>query len=225
MLLSSRVCSDDPADLPILNSYFNVDSRDGGAALSARDSHEGCAEGTSKNRSPQSHGDNTKELFDRDSLKDLITAINTREPGVQKDALASRRDVAPDGLDAREDFVGMLNARGLGLKRDIQARGLLISALAWVLQKFMSLSVRHRDLTPDELAGDVINDYTSHATREPSPQQEAQARDIPDAARDGSATNKYITALLNSHDPSKRLSDDDVLGPASPASRALDDLD
>jgi len=156
------------------------------------------------------------------------------------DALASRSDVAPDGLDARgdwEEFVGMLTTRGLGLKRDIQARGLLTSVLAWVLQKLMSLPARRlrRDLTLDELAGrdntfgDFLNDYISHATREPSPQQEAQARDIPDGsrtvARDGSATNKFITALLNSHDSSKRLSDDDVLGLASLASRALGDLD
>jgi len=100
----------------------------------------------------------------------------------------------------------------------------------------MSLPIRLRDLTPDELAGrdtvdDIFDTYMSnHATREPSPQQETQARDIPDGAtktvaRDDSATNAFINALLNTRDSSGILTTDDVLSLASLASRALDELD
>jgi hypothetical protein len=103
----------------------------------------------------------------------------------------------------------------------------------------MSLFIRLRDLTPDELAGrDIVDDLldtymSNHATREPSPQQETQARDTPladgptkTAARDGSATDTFIKALLNSRDSSKsELTADDVLSIASLASRALDELD
>ena len=103
----------------------------------------------------------------------------------------------------------------------------------------MSLPIRLGDFTPDELAGgdtvdDLLDAYMSnHATREPSPQQETQARDIPlvdgptkTAARDGSATDTFIKALLNSRDSSKReLTVDEMLSLASLASRALDELD
>ena len=94
----------------------------------------------------------------------------------------------------------------------------------------MSLSVRHRDLTPDELAGRDTVDGILDA-REPSPQQETQARGIPDGpktvARDGTddPTNAFIKALLNSRDSSKSLTTDEVLSLASLASRALDELD
>ena len=98
----------------------------------------------------------------------------------------------------------------------------------------MSLSIRLRDLTTDELAGgdtvdDILDRYT-HSTREPSPQQETQARGISDGpttvARDDSSTDAFLKALLNSRDSSKRdLTADDVLSLASLASRALDELD
>ena len=44
-------------------------------------------------------------------------------------------------------------------------------------------------------------------------------------ARDDSATNAFINALLNSRDSSRSLTTDDVLPLASFASRALDELD
>ena len=77
---------------------------------------------------------------------------------------------------------------------------------------------------------DILNKYLpNHATREPSPQEEKQARDIPDGpetvARDDSSTDAFIKAILNSRDSSKGLTADDVLSLASLASRALDDLD
>jgi hypothetical protein len=91
-------------------------------------------------------------------------------------------------------------------------------------------------LTPDELAGrDTVDEIldahmSNHAAREPSPQQETQARDIPDGptktvARDDSATNAFTNALLNSRDSSRSITADDVLSLASLASRALDELD
>ena len=110
----------------------------------------------------------------------------------------------------------------------------MTSILSWGLHELVSLSIHLRDLTPDELAGrDIVDDFLNtpiHSTREPSPQQETQARGIPDgpteiAARDGSATDAFINALLNSRDSSRSLTADDVLSLASLASRALDDLD
>ena len=97
----------------------------------------------------------------------------------------------------------------------------------------MSLPIRLRDLTPDDLAGDTVDDILNkyiHPTREPSPQQERQARNIPvgptkTAARDGSSTNAFVKALLNSRDSKGELSADEVLSLASLGSRALDELD
>jgi hypothetical protein len=90
-----------------------------------------------------------------------------------------------------------------------------------------------RDSLRGELAGrDAVDDYISAllkgpAAREPSPQQETHARDIPDGhetvARD--ATNDFITALLQSRDSSKGITPDEVLTLASLGSRALDELD
>jgi hypothetical protein len=182
-------------------------------------------------------------LAARDDAEDFVKSIlGSRDSSGFIDALntlaSSRRDVAPGELAARgdwEDFVKTLNTRELVFKRDLHARGLFTGILSWVLHKIMSLSVRARDLIPDDLAGrntvdDFLNTYTSnHATREPSPQQEIQARGIPDApetvARDGSATDAFIKALLSSRDTSKSLTADDVLSLASLASRALDELD
>jgi hypothetical protein len=98
----------------------------------------------------------------------------------------------------------------------------------------MSLSIYLRDLDPDELAGrDVVDDFLNTpiaTTHEPSPKQKTQARGIPDspttvAARDGSATDEFINALLNSRDSSRSITTDDVLSLASLASRASDELD
>ena len=391
MVSSSQLCSDDPTDLPILNSYLNARSEVGDAALSARDSHDshdGCAEGKSEKHRPKSHDDNP-ELSNRDSFEDFITAINTRgsdalqeehardssndaigvvernvprdvtpeslaarditedtlpEQSIQArnifknalklieeghlrrdvihdhlltardstkdflntilsdrdlfgsgpeieardifsnalnlierghlqpddvtdddllaardgaldliksmmgrgesnpeqrdtpngdefaqllDALTSRSVDGSDGLDARggwEDFMGTLNTRKLGFKREIHARApsLLVSFLAWFMHKLMSLPIRHRDLTPDELVGrdavdDFINTYMSHAAREPSPEQEIQDRSGEDSA--------FIETLLGTRDLSKRLDSDNLMRLALLAGRAMDDLD
>jgi hypothetical protein len=190
-------------------------------------------------------------LAARDGAEDLINSIMARNPEQQMrarggfaqalNALASsRRDDAPEGLAARgdwEDLVKILNNRELGSKRDMRPRGLLTSLLAWGLRAFMSLPIRIRGLTPDELVGrdavdDILDVYMpnmNHATREPLPQQETQARGIPDGpktvARDGSAANDFINALLHSRDSSGELTPDHVLSLASLASRALDELD
>jgi len=89
----------------------------------------------------------------------------------------------------------------------------------------MSLPIRLRNLIPDDLAGsDIFDDAvasvkSNYANREPSPQQETKTR------RDDSATDKFLKALLNSHDLTRRITADDVLGLAKLATRALDDLD
>jgi hypothetical protein len=93
--------------------------------------------------------------------------------------------------------------------------------------------LKSRDSLRGELAGrDAVDEYISAllkspAAREPSPQQETHAHDIPDGhetvARD--ATNDFITALLQSRDSSKGLTPDEVLTLASLGSRALDELD
>ena len=90
----------------------------------------------------------------------------------------------------------------------MHARGLLTSIMSWGLHKLMSLSIHLCDLTPDELAGrdavdDLLDAYMSnHATREPSPQQETQARDIPVdltkiMARD--AVDDLLDAYMSNH--------------------------
>jgi hypothetical protein len=188
----------------------------------------------------------TDELAARDSAKDFANSILLGSRGSDSsdtfaDALSalvsSRRDVAPDGLAARsewEDFVEMLNTRELGFKRDMHARGLFSSILSWGLKKLKSLSIHFRDLTPDELAGrDIVDDFLNTPVKLPgsSTQQETQPPRIPNgstktAAREVSSTDAFITALLNSRDPSKGdLTTDDVLSLASLASRALDELD
>ncbi len=93
-------------------------------------------------------------------------------------------------------------------------------------------------MTPDEIAGgdstsfeDFVNAYISKpATRESTPQQESEARSVPDEApetvtRDNTATNEFIKALLESRESSEEITHDHVLGLASLASRALDELD
>ena len=166
-------------------------------------------------------------------LEDAINSImgsrdSNPEQGMQArdgiagilNSLVSRRDVAPDGLADRgnsgwEDFVETMYTREFGFKRDIHARGLFTSILAWAVHKLMSLPLRARFSTSDEFAGrddvsDKVHDFIStympnHATREPSPQQNTQARSTPDgtpgtvAPHEGT-TNAFIKALLSSRD-------------------------
>jgi hypothetical protein len=90
-------------------------------------------------------------------------------------------------------------------------------------------------VTPDEIAGgdtsfeDFVNAHISRATtREPTPQQETEARSVsheaPEARAD-TATNEFIKALLQSRESPKEITPDHVLALASLASRALDELD
>jgi hypothetical protein len=93
-------------------------------------------------------------LAARDGAEDLVNStigsrdsspeqrMQDRDDGLAKliNALASRRDVAPDGLAARgnlDDLLKILNTRESGFKRDMQARGLLTSFLGWGLHKLM----------------------------------------------------------------------------------------
>jgi hypothetical protein len=228
--------------LPILNSHFNARSTDGGAALGARGSHDGCNEGKSEKEkhTPQSGSDIPMEDYTTAFPNVGVRESDTQQEEARRSSDNAIGDDAPEGLAARgdwENLVKILNNRELGSKRDMQPRGLLTSILAWGLHAFMSLPIRIRGLTPDGLVGrdavdDILDVYMSnmnHATREPLPQQETQARGIPDGpktvARDGSAANDFINALLHSRDSSGELTLDHVLSLASLASRALDELD
>jgi len=148
-----------------------------------------------------------------------------------------RRDVAPDELAARDnmdDLMKLLNTRELNLERKIQSRGFFTNLIAFALNHI--LTVRLRDVSPDELAGrdnldDAINAYISNSkptAREHMPEQEIQARSSPDdtpktVARDGTM-NDFINALMKTRD-SPEITTEDALTLASLASRALDDLD
>jgi hypothetical protein len=203
-------------------------------------------------------------LAARNGAEDLVDSIINRRDTDSNEfvkllsALTSRHDDAADELAARgeedilDGLMNSLNARR-EFKRDMHPRGFLTSILSWGLHKLMSLSIRHRDLTSDELADrdyvddflnsrdsprdelagrdavdEFINTIFSHpAAREPSPQQETHARGIPDSpktvARD--ATDDFIKALLRSRDSSSEFTADDLLTLASLGSRALDELD
>ncbi len=148
-----------------------------------------------------------------------------------------RRDVAPDELAARDnmdDLMKLPNTRELNLERKIQSRGFFTNLIAFALNHI--LTVRLRDVSPDELAGrdnldDAINAYISNSkptAREYMPEQEIQARSSPDdtpktVARDGTM-NDFINALMKTRD-SPEITTEDALTLASLASRALDDLD
>ena len=193
-----HIC-DDPADPPILNSYLNARSEDGGAGLSARDSHGGCTESTSENHTSQPHINNPEEFIARDSVDGLITAItdmNARRSDVVKRNVP--RGVTPESLAARlspEDFLhAMLSDRS---GQDIEARGLLSDLFETgmtILNDF------RRDVTPGELAGrgvvdELLSTLSNHATREPSPSAPNHvARD------DSSSMDAFMDALLNSRD-------------------------
>ena len=166
-------------------------------------------------------------LLARGGVDDLVNSIISRDSSSEDDnelinTPASRRDVASDGLGARgeyEDLLKILNTRELDFKRDLQARGSLLTGfLAWALHKLMSLPIRLRDLTSDGLVGrNAIDDIL--ATREPSSKQQTQARDSESATT-------LLHALLQSRDVSTRtsgLSTADLLRII--ASRALEDLD
>lgn len=85
----------------------------------------------------------------------------------------------------------------------------------------MSLPIRARNLTPNDLAGrDTIDDFVGsymshHSARESSPQQET-ARSV--------ESDDFIKAILNSRDLSRRASTEDLLRLIL-ANRAWDDLD
>ena len=89
-------------------------------------------------------------------------------------------------------------------------------------------------MTSDELAGrdvveDKVNDFLNtympnHASREPSPQQDTEARSIPDStpktvARDDNTKDAIIEALLNSHGSSR----DELAGRDDPQARGIPD--
>jgi hypothetical protein len=98
-----------------------------------------------------------ENLLARDGVEGLVNSISSRDssPGEQMQArdadglatlmdalMAGQNDAASNTLSARgefEDFLRALNSRELRFKRDLQARGLFTSLLAWALHKLMSL--------------------------------------------------------------------------------------
>lgn len=97
-----------------------------------------------------------------------------------------------------------------------RAPSLLTSVLAWVVHKLMSLPIRYRELTSDELAGrdyfeDLLEASVPHS-RELNPEKGARARDTTNGrienARNVDTTNAFMKALLNARD----LSSDELAG-------------
>jgi len=140
-----------------------------------------------------------------------------------------RRDVTPELLAARDGpedlaqtsdkFVKVLNDALASSRRDVASDGLAARGDWEDFVKILN--------TRDDTVEDILDKYIN--SREPSPQQETQARDIgptKTAAWDESSTTALINTLLNSRDPSKgELTTGEVLSIASLGSRALDELD
>ena len=195
-----HIC-DGPADPPILNSYLNARSEDGGAALSARDSHGGCAESKSEKPTSQPHSGSPGEFIARDSVDDFLATISNRK--TRRSDVVKRnvpRDVAPESLAARvtsEEFLtAILSDRSLSSGQDIEARSFfsdLFDVGMTVLSDF------RRDASSGELARrDAVDDFlitlSNRATRGPTKT----------VARDSSTRKRFIEALsgLNSRDSS-----------------------
>ena len=163
--------------MPILNSY--VRSKDGGASLGARGSHDGCTEGKSASYMPESRSNIGEQLTTRDAVEDFMTTIaniNVREPDVEQEEYArgssdnaidvvERNDAtteSPSSTLTPEDFLSaMLSSRDLSSRQDIQARGLW-DALFEVGINVLGQILR-RDVTPDQIlaardgAEDLVN--------------------------------------------------------------------
>jgi len=206
-------------------SHLNARSKDGGAALSARD--HGCTDstkGTSGKHKPQSQDGSSDGIFAGVGSSSKDSASDKNVP----------RDVTPESLAARVTTDDLLSAL-LSSRDSNHGEG-----FANVLN---ALASSRRDVASDELAArddredlaKILNTRSdtvdgSLDAREPSLQQETQARGIPDdptktVARDGSATNSFVDALLHSRDSPKSLTLDDVLSLASLGSRAFNELD
>ena len=197
-----HIC-DGPADPPILNSYLKARSEDGGTALSARDSHDGCAESTSEKPTSQPHSGSPGEFIARDFVDDVLAAISNRK--TRRSDVVERnvpRDVKPESLAARvtsEEFLdAILSDRDLSSGQDIEARSLfsdLFDVGMTVLNDF------RRDVPSGELAGrDVVDDLlrtlSNRATREPNPGAPKTV------ARDSSTSEAFVKAFFNSRDSS-----------------------
>lgn len=184
-----------------------------------------------------------EEFLARDGVRGLVESVVSRNPISEQQMQArfadiikktatpspSRRDVASEELTSRDngdDLALILNSRELGFKRDMQLQrraSLFTGVLSWFIHKLMSLPLRIRDLTPDDLASrDFIDGlFSEHiskpSAREPSLQQETGA-----LSDEGDAAGAF-NALLNSRDLSSRLTIEDVVNIL--ASRALDGFD
>jgi hypothetical protein len=168
--------------LPILNSYFNARSTNGGAALGARGSHDGCNEGKSEKEkhTPQSGDDIPGRISARDSVEDFMTAlanVGARESDdQQEDARRSsdnaigdvERDIPRDvteSLAARattdDILASILSSRDLGPGAGIEARNWLSSLMEIGLG--LVNKILRREVTPEQMlaarngAGDFVD--------------------------------------------------------------------
>jgi len=164
-----------------------------------------------------------------------------RDPAGEKLATRSNFDGLMEVLNARrndiDDLLNHLSTREPSTQKETQARSIATDGSTEIMARtandFLTALLNSRDSPMDELAGrDIIDDlfnHSIHPPREPSPQQETQARRIPDSstimARDNSATSAFIKALLSSRESSGDITPDNLLTLASLASRALDELD
>ena len=210
-----------PLTCRFLNSNFNSRSKDEGAALSTRESHDGSSEGKLENYVSQSRSDIAKQPTTRDSLEDFMTAIanvNARKSDVERGAHAHgssdkafgvvERNV-PDGFTTasvahpinEEDFLSaMLSDRDfLSSGQEVQARSFFSNVM-----KALEGGYLRRDVTPEHLAtSDGVEDLENSIidSRDSSPEQLIQAGD------------KFVT-VLNALGSSRRdvASDELVAG-------------
>jgi hypothetical protein len=172
---------------------------------------------------------NSRDTNPDDAFAKLLNALDSSRRDVATDELAAR-DSAKDfansillgsrGSDSSDTFADALSAL-VSSRRDVASDGLAARS-EW--EDFVEMLNTRRD---------IVDDFLNTPVKLPgsSTQQETQPPRIPNgstktAAREVSSTDAFITALLNSRDPSKGdLTTDDVLSLASLASRALDELD
>ena len=121
-------------------------SKDGGASLGARGSHDGRTEGKSASYVPEARRDIPERLTTRDAVEDFMTAVanmNAREPDVEQEEYArgpsdnaidvvERNDAteSPGSTLTQEDFLSaMLSDRDFISGQDMQARSFWDDAL------------------------------------------------------------------------------------------------
>jgi hypothetical protein len=211
---SSPVCChlhrcDDPADLLILNSYFNARSNDAGAPLSARDK-QARRDIPQKLNTRASSDSLERSLQARNFLEDVLGVdIGTTLLGIL------RRKVTPDQFLANrnnaEDFIKSISSRDSNSEQRMQARNTLDDLLAIWGSTFF-----RRDVAP----GDWEDLVKMLNTRELSFKRDIQARNLFTSIL-ALAIHKLMSLPIHLRDltPDKfagRNSDDDFINNRTP---------